>query len=375
MTWRSLPGFGLLFLVALASCASAERGDADARLGVAKAVEEAYDELPGVVLSDRSFVLEGELRVTVAAPDTATTRAAIERGFAAADSVERLLSVHYADSEISGVNAAAGREPVRVSPWTETILVASLDLAERTRGAFDPTVGPLVNAWGFGCDQCARPDSAGVARALERVGWWKVRYDPEAHTVFLTEPGMELDLRAATKGFALDRMREAMIEAGATAGILDIGGDHLFFGEGTEGEANRWPVRLADPYDPAESFARLEIPAGAVSTTSPYSRTVVMAGGRVGHLIDPRTGYPSTGLASVTVYSTDAVRSDILSTALFVLGGERGCDRIDEWEDTAVIFVIEPPLGQRSLVCVTSAVRGYVDDLDPPYRPLVREDD
>lgn len=375
MTWRTILGSGLL-LVALASCASGGRGsDDDSRLPVRRAVHEAYEELPGVVLSDRHFALEGELRVTVAAPDTVTSRTAIEVGFAAADSVERLLSVHHAGSEISAINAAAGREPVAVSSWTETVLAASLDLAERTRGAFDPTVGPLVSVWGFGCDQCARPDSARIARAVERVGWRKVRYDPEAHTIFLTEPGMELDLRAAAKGFALDRMREAMLEAGATAGIFDLDGDYLFFGAGTEGSRNLWPVLLEDPYDPRESFARLEVPAGALSTTSRYSRTVEMAGGRVGHLIDPRTGRPSTGLASVTIYSTDGIRSDILSTALSILGHDRGCDLIDEWEDVGAILVIEPPPGQRSLVCVTPTMRGYVKDLDPPYRPLVREDD
>ena len=365
----------MLAATSATACATGGGYDDDARLPVREAIEEAYEELPGVVLSDRHYALEGELRVTVAAPDSATARAAIEVGFAAADSVERLLSVHHAASEVSAINEAAGHEPVAVSPWTETVVVASLDLAERTGGAFDPTIGPLVEVWGFGCDQCARPDSAGVRRALAKVGWRKIRYDPASHTVFLPEAGMALDLRAAAKGFALDRMREAMLGAGATAGIFDLDGDHLFFGEGTESPRNLWPVVLSDPYDPRESFAELEVPAGAMSTTSPYSRTVEMGGERIGHLIDPRTGWPAGGLASVTVFATDAIRSDVLSTALFVLGRERGCDLLDEWEDVGAIFVIEPPLGQRGLVCVTPPMREYVKDLDPPYRPLEREDD
>lgn len=376
MVGRRLLGATLVCASALAGCASGGGGVEEQRLPVRRAVAEAYEELPGAVLSERHFVLEGELRVTVAAPDTVTSRAAIDAGFAVADSVERLLSVHSRSSEVSRINAAAGREPVAVSPWTETVMVAALDLAEQTGGAFDPTVGPVLRAWGFGCDECARPDAASIARAVERVGWRKVVYDPQAHTVFLSEAGMELDLRAAAKGFALDRMRESMIEAGATAGILDLDGDQLFFGQGTESPENLWPVGIADPYDPSRAFARLEVPAGGLSTTSPYSRRVEPGGvGGVGHLIDPRTGRPVAGISSVTVYSRDALRSDILSTALFVLGHERGCDVVDEWSEIGVIFVLEPPPGQRSLVCVSASLRGRVRGLQEPFRPLEREDD
>ncbi|MBW3660280.1 MAG: FAD:protein FMN transferase [Gemmatimonadetes bacterium] len=356
------------------SCASGGERVEGERLAVRTAVREAYQELPGVVLSDRHFALEGEIHATVAAPDTATARAAIEAGFAAADSVEGLVDLHRRGSEVSAINAAAGEEPVVVSPWTETIVAASLDWAERTEGAFDPTVGPLMSAWGFGCEECVAPDSARVRSALARVGWEKVRYDPEAHTVFLTEPGMALDLRAATKGFALDRMGEAIMDAGATAGIVDLGGDHLFFGPGTEGPENLWPVSLADPYDPGREFARLHVPAGALSMTSPYRRVVELTGGSVGHLIDPRTGWPATGLASVTVYARDAIQSDILSTGLFVLGQQRGCETIEGWRDIGAIFVFEPAPGEKSLVCVTPSLRGRVERLDPPFRPLVRDD-
>lgn len=366
----------LLLLAALAgACAGAPRAPADSGLAVRRAVEEAYEDLPGVVVTDRHFALDGEMRVTVAAPDTATARAALAAAFRAADSVESLVSVHRAGSEISRINAAAGREPVAVGSWTETLLAASLDWARRTGGAFDPTVGPLVNAWGFGCEQCAVPAPSRIRDALAHVGWRKVEYDPAAHTVFLPDSDMRLDVRGAAKGFALDRMRDAMVEAGATAGIADLGGDHLFFGEGTEGGENLWPVDLLDPYAPRRAFARLEIPPGVVSSTSPYTRVVETDGGRVGHLIDPRDGQPATGLASVTVYARDGIQSDILSTALFVLGEDEGCDMLRGWDEVGALFVIEPRPGGRSLVCVTRALRGRVKDLEPPFRPLVRDDD
>lgn len=339
---------------------------------VAHAVQEAREELDGVVLGRRRFALEGQLRVTAAGPDSATAERAIAAAFAVADSVERLLGLHHRSSEIVAINVAAGRHPVTVSPWTETVIAASLDWAERTEGAFDPTVGPIMELWGFGPrEPAAFPDEKRVAGARALVDWRRVRYDPDAHTVFLETQGMKLDMRAATKGFALDRMREAMLEAGATNGILDLGGDHLFFGGGTETHRDLWPVDLQDPYDPGLAFASLEVPAGAISTTTPYARSVEVAGQRIGHLIDPRSGRPVRGLASVTVYSRDALQSDILSTALFVLGR---CDLVDEFEEIGAIVVIEPPPGQRAWVCVTRSLRDHVKDMTPPFRPFRVED-
>lgn len=342
---------------------------------VAHAIGEAREELPGVVLSRRHFTLEGQLRVTLSATDSAAAERAMAEAFSIADSIEGLLGLHRPASEVNAINAAAGRMPVAVSPWTETIIAAALGWAERTDGAFDPTVGPVVELWGFGPrEPTALPDERHLAEARAKVGWQKVRYDSAAHTVFLTEPGMKLDLRAAAKGFALDRMREAMTAAGATSGILDLGGDHLFFGPGTETHKDLWPVDLQDPYDPNHAFAMLEVPGGAVSTTTPYARSVELSGQRVGHLIDPRTGRPASGLASVTVYSRDALVSDILSTGLFILGHGEGCDVVDEWEEIGVVFVMEPDPGQRALVCVTPALRGHMKDLEPPFRPLQTED-
>ena len=116
----------------------------------------------------------------------------------------------------------------------------------------------------------------------------KIEIDPEAHTIFLPSQGMRLDVRGAAKGFALDRMKEAMTEAGATAGIMDFSGEMLFFGPGPEN--GRWPIQLKDPYDPSRGYAYLLLPAGGLSTSNFYDRSVEIGGRRYGHVIDPRTG-------------------------------------------------------------------------------------
>lgn len=370
------PGSALVAAIALvATLACAGERPPGERLPVREAVKEAREELPGTVLTRRHRVLDGELRATVAAPDSATAEAALSAGFVAADSVALLLGLHRGDSEVAKINAAAGRAPVRVTPWTEAVVAASLEWAERTGGAFDPTIGPLLDVWGFGTGRGVAPDSARVARAREKVGWRRVRHDPAAHTVFLTETGMQFDLRAAARGFALDRVVEEMESAGATSGILDLNGDQRFFGPGTETRRDLWPLAVSNPYDPGRAFARLELPPGGLSTTSPYARVVEISDQRVGHILDPRTGFPARGVASVTIYAPEALLSDILSTALVVLGRARGCEMAARWPDVEALIVFESPQGKRADTCMTPGMKQYVKDLVAPTPPKTRDDE
>ncbi|HUP02015.1 MAG TPA: FAD:protein FMN transferase [Gemmatimonadota bacterium] len=376
MGWRTRCGSPVALAVGavIVACATAERAPAEDP-AVAIAVDEAREELAGVVLTRRHFSLGSQVSATVAAPDSATAEAALTAAFAVMDSVETLTSLYVPASEINAVNEAAGREPVVVSPWTETILAAVLEWAERSEGAFDPTVGPMVELWGFGRATVEAPSPASLAEVRRRVGWRKVRLDPAAHTVFLTEPGMVLDLRAATKGFALDRGREAMQAAGVTSGIADIGGDIIFFGPGTETSSDLWTISLPDPYDPGSTYARFELPPGAVSTSAALDRAIVIGGERYGHLIDPRTGWPVQGLASVSAYAPDAMTSDMAATALYILGPRDGPQLIEEWTGVEAVFVTEAEPRTRSVVIVTTGIERYRRELEPPYRPIAPEDE
>ncbi|MDX1622784.1 MAG: FAD:protein FMN transferase [Gemmatimonadota bacterium] len=370
-----MPGcLALLLWIPTAACGGGQqvRGE---RLPVTRAVQAMYEELPGTVITRSHRVLDGELRITVAGSDSAAAVSAIEAAFAAADSVDHLVGLHRETSEVLAINAAAGREPVRVSPWTETIVAASLDWARRTQGAFDPTVAPLLDVWGFGRGAGATPDSAHVAEAMRRVGWRKVRHDPAESTVFLTEPGMELDLRAAARGFALDRSVDAMQQAGAIGGVADIDGDQRFFGPGIGTRGDLWPVSVPDPYSPGRAYARLEVPSGGVSTSSPYARVVEVDEVQYGHVLDPRTGYPTRGLASVTVYAPDALTSDILSTAMLVLGQGVECRLAEKWPQLKLLYVVEAETGEPSRVCTTRGMRQYVKEIEPPVRPDLEYDE
>lgn len=378
---RFLPCLGLLVL--LPACAGGPRAETGVGPGVeppplviARAIHEMAEEFPGVEVSARRFVLSTRSLATVSAPDSGTAQRALDAGFAVADSVERLLDRLDPSSEIAAVNRAAGQAPIRVSPWTRAAVQAVLLWAERTEGAFDPTVGPLVNLWGFGPSADPRiPDAVSIGAARRLVGWARVEVDTVAGTVFLPDSGMELDLRAAMKGFALDRMREAMLEAGATSGIIDFSGDLVFFGPGPTSTGSLWPIELRNPFEPNRGFAIFDMPPGAASTSSSLKRQVTLGGRRYGHLIDPRSGRPiEAGLVSVSVFAEDALTSDILATSLFVLGPRGGPEMVERWPEVDAVFVTDTPPRSNSVVVVTTGLEENRQWIDPPYRPLAPED-
>ena len=381
MAHAARPGIAAVLALWLSGCATAARTDQASNpegppLRIVHAIHEAGEEFPGVEISQRRFLLSTQGQATVSAPDSAAGRRALAAGFAVADSVELLLDRLNPQSEVRRINLAAGREPVAVSPWTETAVVAALEWAERSGGAFDPTVGPLVNLWGFGpSSEPSLPTDAAIAAARRRVGWDRVQVDTLAHTVFLPDSGMELDMRSIMKGFALDRMREAMLAAGATSGIVDLSGDVVFFGPGPESTGGSWPIELINPYEPDRGFAIFQVPPGSASTSSSLKRQVTIGGRRFGHLIDPRAGRPiQPGVVSVTVFAESAMISDILATSLFVLGPLGGPEMVEQWPEVEAVFVTDTPPGTRSAVVVTTGLEEYRQWIDPPYRPAGPED-
>jgi thiamine biosynthesis lipoprotein len=317
--------------------------------------------------------LSAEVRAVADAPDEEIAARALEAAFAAADSVARLVVPNLSGSEIRAINEAAGKHPVAVSPWTERIILATVRWAERSGGAFEPTIGPLASIWGFGVDVDHAPTPEEIQAALTHVGYSRIEIDVDAHTIYLPDSAMRLDVRGAAKGFALDRMREAMIEAGATAGIMDFSGEMLFFGEGPEN--GLWPIVLKDPYDPSRSYAYVVLPAGGLSSSNFYDRSVEIAGQRYGHVIDPRTGQPITGMASVTVYANEGVVADIVATGLFVVSCRQGppCSEasaiVERYPELSAIIVPEPPPGDNALVTVTNRMQPHVVRLQRPFRP------
>lgn len=254
-------------------------------------------------------------------------RAAAEEALDEIARLEDLLSIYRPNSVISRLNREAASGAVAVDPVVWGLLRRALDLSAATDGAFDPTAGPLVRAWGFHGASGSPPDPQVLAATRECVGWRLVELDPARFTVRFLRPGVMLDLGAVGKGFALDRAVGILRDAGVESGLVHGGTSTVCaLGSGPDGEG--WPVAL--PLAPGErghgQVVRLRDETLSVSAV--WGRAFMADGRVLGHVIDPRVGEPVMAASMAAVRLPSATESDALSTALLVLG-EAGRARLE----------------------------------------------
>ena len=256
------------------------------------------------------------------------------------DLVDGLMSTYRPDSELSRLNRHASGEPFAVSEQTFDVLVAARRASEMTGGAFDVTVGPLVDAWGFGPGgPTAEPSDDEVAGLLKASGWGNLLLDPDGRTASKTVPQLRCDLSAIAKGYAADRVSAALADLGFQDHLVEVGGEVVARGSNPRGQA--WRVGIERP-DAAGRLAYrvLRIRDTAVATSGDYRNFRESAGRRYSHVLDPRTGRPATSLvASATVLDPTAAMADALATALLVVG-EAEALALAERENLAVLLLL-----------------------------------
>ena len=254
--------------------------------------------------------------------DRLATRDAIR---AALDGVDQSMSTYKPGSELSRFNGYGGGRPFRLSAATIHVLLLAREVSAATGGAFDVTVGPLVNAWGFGPVKRAEPPTeAELEAARGRVGYRKLAIDAQALTVTKEDRDMYVDLSAIAKGFGVDQVAAALDARGLANYMIEVGGEVRV--KGRNGAGTPWQVGVERP-DSGEQRARIVVPMSNLSmaTSGDYRNYFEKDGRRYSHEIDPATGYPIRhSLASVTVVASECALADAYATGLLVLGPERG---------------------------------------------------
>lgn len=272
-------------------------------------------------------------------------RGAAEEALDEIDRLEAQLTKFDSRSEISGINAHAAREVVRVEPRLFALLQTALEISEATEGAFDPTVAPLMQAWGFVGGGGRLPDPEDVERAREITGWHQVGLDAEDYTLWFGREGVSLDLGAIGKGYAIDRAIELLRDAGITAALIH-GGTSTVYGlgapqlptghhdtapdasvgegeDGPEATGDGWRVAIRDPGGPeGSSLADVLLRDRALSVSGSHGKAFREGDRLYGHVLDPRTGEPTRAALLAAVGHPSATVTDALSTALLVLGPE-----------------------------------------------------
>lgn len=302
-------------------------GAAAASLSRRPGAPPARDPSPDAGLTLQRVAMGTLWQVVLPAGAPAHAAAAASRALDEVQRLEDVLSEFRPGTEVSRINAAAGERPVRVSNDTWYVTEQSLRYAALSDGAFDPTWAAMRSLWDFRSPTPLPPDPAEVQARLPLVDWRAVELDPAARTIRLRRPGMALGFGGIAKGYALDRMRALLLEAGVRDFVLYSGGQVL--AEGTRG-GRPWRVGVQHPRDPDGLLGALSITAASVSTGGDYEHSFQHEGRRYHHVIDPHTGWPVEHTASVTIIARTALDADALDTALFVMPPARAMAKARE---------------------------------------------
>ena len=305
-------------------------------------------------IKQTSLLMGTVVEITVQHEDPAIARKIINQAFAEGTRLQNLLSIYEKNSEISLINRKAGIEEVKASEEVFSLIEDALRYSELTGGAFDITVGPLLELWGFtplvretgvtpldggkkSTNRREMPDKSELEKALSLVDYRDVRLDRSKSTVKLEKPGMKIDLGAIAKGYVVDQMVAVLRTGGIRRALVNAGGDMYALAAPLEKKA--WRVGIRNPRSSNAVREVIGISSEAVATSGDYEKFFVIDGKRFSHIIDPRTGYSASGLASVTVIARTATEADALSTALFVMGETKGRELIKEMSGVQAIFM------------------------------------
>ena len=283
----------------------------------------------------RSQFLMGTLvEISVIEKDEKLAITAIQHAFREIRRLENLMSIHIPDSEVSKINQAAGKDRVPVSKELMVVIQRSLFWSEKTAGAFDITIGPAQELWNF--DAPSLPSKNSIADAIKKIDFRKIQL--EEQNIFLPEKWMRLNLGAIAKGYAVDKAIDVLRKNKIQNALINAGGDLKSIGK--RSDQLNWRIGLQHPRNSESLLASFSISGNAVATSGDYQKYFEQNGKRYHHILDPKTGYPATtGSMSATVIAKNVMDADALSTAIFVLGPEKGIALIDSLSDTEGLII------------------------------------
>jgi thiamine biosynthesis lipoprotein len=261
--------------------------------------------------------------------------AALERISIKVQYLDDLLSVFKESSEISRINAAAGESLVDVSQDTWNIISRALEFSENSEGAFDITVRPLSKLWGIGRHGDFVPEEDGILEAVSLVNYKDILIDEKAMSIGLRKKGQAIDLGSIAKGYAADEARSILLENDITDAVINFGGTVIVLGEEKK-------VGIQNPEKARGiSMGLIEVKNQAVVTSGRYERYFIKEGKVYHHIMDPRTGMPTdNGITSFTAVGGSAIELDALTTAVFILGLEKGTKLLERY-NTEGVFITD----------------------------------
>ncbi len=277
--------------------------------------------------------------ISVVANDTVKGNNYIDLAVKEIVRIEKLISSWDINSQTSLVNRNAGIRPVKVDKELFDLIKRSMAISKLTDGAFDISYASMDRIWKFDGTMKVMPSEKEIKKSISKVGYQNIILDEKNQTVFLKLKGMKIGFGAIGKGYAADMAKILLISKGVKAGIMNASGDMNTWGKQPSGDS--WKVAITNPLNKKNAFGLLPIKSGAVVTSGNYEKYITLNGKRYSHIIDPRTGFPSSGIISATVFAPMAELADALATSIFVMGIEAGIDRINQIPKVDCIIIDE----------------------------------
>ncbi|WP_229719269.1 FAD:protein FMN transferase [Winogradskyella schleiferi] len=275
--------------------------------------------------------------ITVIANDSVDANKYIDTAVTEITRIEKLISSWDVHSQTSAINKNAGIKPIKVDTELFQLIERAISISKLTDGAFDISYASMDRIWNFDGSMTEMPSEDEINASVSKVGFQNIILNKENNTVFLKLEGMKIGFGAIGKGYAADKAKALLMAKGVSSGIINASGDMNTWGKQPNG--SEWKVAITNPMAKNKVFALLPITDGAVVTSGNYEKYVNLNGKRYTHIIDPRTGYPSSGIISVTVFAPKAELADALATSVFVMGKETGLDRINQLPKVECIII------------------------------------
>jgi thiamine biosynthesis lipoprotein len=276
--------------------------------------------------------------ITVVADDIEYAHYCIDEAVAEISRIEGLLTTFNEGSQTAAINRLAGVEPVRVDREVFDLIARSIRISELTQGAFDISYGSVDKRfWNFDTSMVQLPDKRTAKEAVRLIDYRNIILDPDDCSVFLKEKGMRIGFGGIGKGYAAERGKAVLKGLGIKSGIVNASGDLCAWGYQPDGKP--WTVGIADPNHKHRAFSRMDITDMAVATSGSYEKYVMIGGKRYSHTIDPKTGYPISGIKSVTVVCPNAELADAMATPISIMGIGPGLHLINQMKGIACIII------------------------------------
>lgn len=251
--------------------------------------------------------------------------------------IENQISDWIPTTQISLVNKNAGIQAVKVDTEVFELVERAIKISQLTEGAFDISYASMDKIWKFDGSMKEMPSEEAIKKSVAKIGYKNIILNKVDQSIFLKLPGMKLGLGGIGQGYIADKVKAVLIANGCSSGIVNVSGDINAWGK--QSNQNPWTVGIVNPINKNKVFATFPLENSSVETSGNYERYVMFNGIRYSHIIDPRTGYPATGIVSVSVFSKQTEIADALATGIFVLGVDVGLNLVNQLKGIECIIV------------------------------------